>query len=139
MVTENEIIDLVEDASGMRMRSFQDVWFTSGMSGDDWHEFILRFAEKYNVNMDGYRWYYHGDEEGLFNPGGWLYPPPQYQVKRIPLSVSDLVRVATKAKWDLEYPSEAVDLRRRDMIVNRAIFYFVLAVLILILISRYID
>ena len=139
MVTENEIIDLVEDASGTRLKDYQDIWSASRMSGDDWHDFILRFARTYKVDMNGYLWYYHGDEEGLLNPGGWVYPPPQNQVKRIPLSVADLARIATKAKWDVEYPSEAVDLRRRDVIINRAIFYFVLAVAILILISKYIS
>ncbi|MBB4080781.1 hypothetical protein GGR28_003416 [Lewinella aquimaris] len=86
--------------------------------------------------MDGYKWYYHGDEEGLINPGGWFYPLPQNQVKRIPLSVADLARIATNAVWDLDYPSEAVDLRRRDMVMNRTIFYFVLTVASLILIGN---
>ncbi|MBB4081101.1 hypothetical protein GGR28_003748 [Lewinella aquimaris] len=136
MIIEDEIINLVEFTSGGNLDDHQDIWRSSRMSGDDWHDFIIEFAQRYNVDMDGYKWYYHVDEEGLFNPGGWLYPPPQNQVKRIPLSVADLARIATKAVWDLDYPSEAVDLRRCDMIINRTIFYFVLTVASLILIGN---
>ena len=136
MVTEAEIVALVEATSRGELEDYKDVWLSSGMSGDDWYEFIDEFAETYSIKMDNYKWYYHGDEEGLFNFGGLFYPPPQDQVTRIPISVADLVRIAINGVWDLNYPSKIIDLRRRDLKINRVLFLLIFALLILIITSK---
>ncbi|MBB4080782.1 hypothetical protein GGR28_003417 [Lewinella aquimaris] len=46
MITEEEIIDLVEVSSGGKLDDHQDVWRSSRMSGDDWHDFIIEFAQR---------------------------------------------------------------------------------------------
>ena len=46
-----------------------------GIEGDDFSETIDLFAEKYEVDMSGYRWYFHHCEEG-WNLGALFFKPP---------------------------------------------------------------
>lgn len=136
MVSEVDILNLVEKLSGKKLQPHHDIWLRSGLSGDDWHEFIDNFAHRYDVNMLNYRWYYHGDEEGFMNIGSWFYPPPQDQVDRIPVTASKLANVANAKIWNIKYPQEEVDLSRRDLKVNRIILCSFLVIMIILLLNK---
>ena len=128
----------LENSTGSKLTDPSDVWLHAGLSGDDWHEFVDGYAREFNVDMTDYRWYYHGDEEGLLSFGGLVYPPPQRQVTRIPVSVDQLAEFAVAGTWRVTYPVEEVDLRRRDMVVNRVIGYVLLLLTLSLLMYKFV-
>ena len=56
-----------------------------GIHGDDFHELIDEYAKVFKVDMTGYLWYFHADEEGN-SFGGSIIKPPYDRVKRIPVT-----------------------------------------------------
>lgn len=71
------------------------------IDGDDALEFIETFSAKYNVDMSGFRFDdYFGPELG-FNPIYYLLCMifARHKLKRIPITVRDLVEIAKKHKW----------------------------------------
>ncbi|MDR2916718.1 MAG: DUF1493 family protein [Tannerella sp.] len=100
--------------------------FKLGFAGDDFHEMIYDYAAKYAVDMTGYLWYFHADEEGLSGIGGLFFPPPYKRVERISLTPQLLADIANKGKWDLEYPEHEIPVKRYDLIINQALLGLVL-------------
>lgn len=100
-----DIIAFVRDQTGYPSHldehtSLQDAL---GMHGDDLDDLLLRFAERYRVNMTGYRWYFHTHEEGL-NPFWIVIPPPNRGVDEIPITLRVLLESARRRAWAVEYP-----------------------------------
>ncbi|WP_238751558.1 DUF1493 family protein [Neolewinella maritima] len=131
------ITNLIEDHSGVSVLPDADIWLVTGMSGDDWHEFIASFSSKFGVNMDAYLWYYHGDEEGTINIGALLFPPPHDQVRRIPVRPTDLARIAKQGEWSFDYPETVIDVRRRDLTINRVLALIILMLGVVLAAKKY--
>jgi hypothetical protein len=67
------IIDFVKESSAEdKITADLDLSNDIGLSGDDFHEFIDRFALKFNVDMSAYLWYFHTNEEGISIGGASL-------------------------------------------------------------------
>lgn len=91
-----------------------------GIVGDDFHEMIENYAQKYQVDMSHYLWYFHADEEG-HSLGGVLFKPPYERVERIPVTPQMLADFIVTKKWKMEYPSHQIPNHRTDLTINKAI------------------
>lgn len=91
-----------------------------GMSVFDLDDLLEEFAERFAVDLSGYRWYFHSDEEGV-SPGRWFFPAPQDRVTRIPLRLGLLHRAAELGRWPLDYPEHSLPARRWDIVINQCL------------------
>lgn len=104
-----------------------------GIAGDDFHEFMEEYAQAFNVDMSGYLWYFHADEEGVGFLGGIFCPPPYKRVGHIPVTPAVLKRCAESGVWDIEYPEHVLPRQRYDVVINKIIVLGLLIVLIVLL------
>jgi len=88
-----------------------------GVAGDDMDVLLHAYAKQFGVEMSGYLWYFHTEEEG-FNIGALLFPPPSSQVHQIPITLSMLRQFAETKRWAVEYPSHRLHRYRYDIWVN---------------------
>jgi len=92
------------------------------IDGDDAFEFMTRYAEKFNVNLDEYRWYFHHGEEGLrVGVGESIFSTPDRKADHIPLSVEALVQSAREGYWVLTYPDHKLSTKRYDRLTNQTV------------------
>lgn len=127
----NEIKNFLEDYSGVHQESADtDILLDMGVSRDDFDEMIEKYAEKYQVDMSGYLWYFHSDEEG-FGMGRFFFKPPYERVKRIPVTPKMLADFAVTKKWKIEYPHHKVPEHRPDLAFNKASIIVFLVILII--------
>lgn len=120
MVTNDEIILFVKDhaaVGGENINLDTDIFDELGCVGDDFHELIEKYTQRYSVDMSGYLWYFHSDEEGQ-NYGGVFFNPPYNRVKRIPVTPRMLTDFANQEKWNLDYPSHKLPKYRFDILFN---------------------
>ncbi|MBC3874047.1 DUF1493 family protein [Undibacterium flavidum] len=104
-----------------------DLEIELGIAGDDFSDLMSFFAEKFNVKMDAYLWYFHHAEEGLFNLGGLIFKPPNQRVLRIPVTPALLEKAANLGYWPVEYPQHNLPNHRYDLLLNKVfILFFVL-------------
>lgn len=119
MVVEQEIIEMLMDYSGNdNVTENADIFGELDMWGDDFHEIIENYAEKYSVDVSTYLWYFHTDEDGL-SVGGRLFKPPYMRVKRIPVTPLMLSQFAASGKWDIDYPEHVIPKRRYDILIDQ--------------------
>jgi hypothetical protein len=124
--TIENILDFVAEYSGKeKLQESSDIEGELGVYADDWHDMIEKFGEKYQVDMTSYLWYFHSGEEG-FTIGGLFFKAPYERVERIPITPSDLLRIATKQKWDIEYPEHELPKRRYDLIIGTGVLVIVI-------------
>jgi hypothetical protein len=112
-----------------------DIFRRVGITGDDAGDFIEAFAARFGVDMSGYRWYFHTEEEG-FNIGGALFPSPETRVTRIPVTLRVLAEALTRKTWPVTYPEHEAPRGRPDRVVNQLVFAAVLAAFALLLCQR---
>jgi hypothetical protein len=139
MFTVDEIIDFLTDLAGTdKINSDSDIFNDVGMVGDDFHEMIEKYSKKYSVDMSGYLWYFHTDEEGSSSIGGAFFPPPYERVKRISVTPLMLTNFANQRKWDIQYPEHTLPKKRYDLCVNTIIVGLALTALVIWLINKFI-
>ena len=100
-----------------------------GVFGDDMQDLLEAYAERFDVDMTSYLWYFHTGEEGV-NLGGLFFKPPYCRVKRIPVTLAVLLRSARTGVWSVDYPYHFLPSRRLDMLVNQVITAIVFAVIL---------
>lgn len=119
--TIENILDFVAEYSGKeKLQESSDIEGELGVYADDWHDMIEKFGEIYQVDMTTYLWYFHSREEG-FTIGSLFFKAPYERVERIPITPSDLLRIATKQKWDIKYPEHKIPNKRYDLIIGTVI------------------
>lgn len=97
-----------------------DIFEGFGITGDDCSIFMRDFGAAFRVEMEGYRWYFHEEEEpGLGRFFQILFPPPNKRVSRIPISTDLLLSSSNAGKWALEYPPHILPKRRYDVIASQ--------------------
>ena len=101
-----------------------DLFEVLDLRADACADFMAKFAEKFNVELDNYLWYFHHGEAGL-NLGGYLFAPPYQRVERLAITPTMLREAATKKRWLLSYPDHEIPKRRWDMVINKMILFFV--------------
>lgn len=130
MYSEKDIIDFIIDKAAVKPEEVNldtDIFEELGSTGDDFHELIEAYAEKYLVNMENYLWYFHTDEEGTNFFGGALFLPLYKRVKRIPITPRMLLSFANSGKWEIDYPPHKIPKHRIDIYINYlliAVFLF---------------
>lgn len=92
-----------------------------GVVSEDFHEMIEKYSQKYNVDMSGYVWYFHTNEEGSNSIGGLFFKPPYKRVKRIPVTPQMLADFVVTKKWKVDYPPHEIPNHRTDLTINKII------------------
>ena len=82
-----------------------------GLDGDDFDFVPIQLAQRYGVDMSGYRWYHHCGQEGC-NPLWFVLPPWWMKATKIPVRVADLVAAVESGQWSIEYPGDPVSPSR---------------------------
>jgi len=103
-ITEEEIIDFIEkEFWKSNLNSNSDIFNQLGISGDDCDDFLVKYSEKYQVDMSDFLWYFHHEEEAssIF---GFLFKPPNKRVQRIPITPKMLAKFSNSKKWNIDYP-----------------------------------
>jgi hypothetical protein len=134
-----DIIAFIADKAGVEITEIKedtDIFEELGLWGDDSHELIAEYAEKYQVNLDNYLWYFHTEEEGLNLPGGLFFKPPNERVTRIPLTPKMLHEFVDKGEWKIDYPPHTIPPIRYDMVINQGCFRVFFLIFIIYLLYR---
>ncbi|MFT3947543.1 MAG: DUF1493 family protein [Agriterribacter sp.] len=93
-----------------------------GCTGNDFDELINEYAVKFNVNMDGYLWYFHTYEEGHSNSiGRMFFKAPTERIQHIAVTPALLLESANAGKWRLIYPGHRLPKQRYDILVNQVV------------------
>jgi hypothetical protein len=117
-----EINALVREHAGVRGALSED----TDLCGDlrmlepDLDELLVDFAERFRVDMSGFLWYFHTDEDGV-SPGRLFFRAPQDRVTRIPLRLALLYRAAEIGRWPVDYPEHSLPARRWDLVFNQCL------------------
>lgn len=132
-----EVLQFIEQKSGARAQPDSDI-FRLGIAGDDFHELIEAYAQRFGVSIESYLWYFHADEEGV-NFGILFFRPPHCRVKRIPITPLMLVDFAQKGTWDVQYPPHTIPKSRIDLLMNNCLVTSVALFVCAILIYKYLQ
>lgn len=95
--------------------------------GNDFTELIENYAKEFQVNLDGYLWYFHRSDEGM-NIFNFLFKPPNEKVERIPVSPAILLNHAQKQPWDMTYPKQDKSINRRDLVYSNVLLITIFVV-----------
>ena len=132
----HKIFKLIEDFTGVKLDDTQcDIWDDLGCVGDDFTDLIDSYADMFKIDMSNYLWYFHNDEEGLFNIGSLFFKAPYQRVERIPVTPQMLADFIPKGKWEMSYPPHVIPAKRYDLKINlfiMLIFAFILFVILYI-------
>jgi hypothetical protein len=117
-----EINALVREHTGARgaLSEETDLHGDLGLISLDLDEFLAEFAERFSVDMSGFLWYFHTEEDGV-SFGRLFFSAPQDRVSRIPLKLALLYRAAEIGKWPIDYPKHTLPARRWDTVVNQCL------------------
>ena len=97
-----------------------DLFARFGIVGDDASEFMEAFAARFDVPTEGYRWYFHHEEEG-WSFGALFFAPLNRRVERIPITPNILVQAIEAREWPVQYPPHALPKVRWDIRINQAL------------------
>lgn len=139
MTTLDEIIEFVRERTGVQnVNPESDINSELGVDGDDFHELMSEYSDKFNVDMDNFLWYFHSGEEGQ-NLGGIFFAPPYKRVDRIPITPKTLFTFSETGSWNINYPKHELPKKRYDMILNRFIGMLMVLAMVIILIFKYLK
>ena len=80
----SEIIEFVKKYTlDSKITASTDIFSDTILKGDDFDEFIEKYAITFKVNMNRYLWYFHTDEEGCWNNIGGIFFAPPYKLSLI--------------------------------------------------------
>ena len=134
MITEKEIIDFIEtEYWKSNLQSNSDIFTLLKIDGDDCEELLSKYAEKYNVDMNDFLWYFHYQEEGslTFNLGSLFFKNPHNRVKEIPITPKMLTKFAETKKWEINYPYHKLPEKRKDILLNKIVLIVTLILAII--------
>lgn len=132
----NDIRNFLEDYSGIYPDNPNiDIFKDMGVVGDDFHEMIEKYSEKYHVDMSDYLWYFHTNEEGQ-SIGRTFFKPPYERVTRIPVTPQMLADFIVTKKWAVEYPKHEIPRQRKDLMINQAIVIVFIVGLVILFIFK---
>ncbi len=118
-----EILAFVQEELGVEEVTMNsDIESELGCYGDDFDDLISKYSQRFNVNMDGYLWYFHTGEESFGSIGRSLFRPPNLRVQRIAVTPQMLLEFAHSGKWNVAYPTHQIPKIRYDMLIDQIIF-----------------
>lgn len=132
----DDIIDFIVPLAGLsNLGPDDDLFKQHGIYGDDWTALLVKFKERFNIDMELYIWHYHNREEGglgLFDPVPYL-PEEKY----IPITPRILLTVANAGYWNIKYPEGAHEQEKNRPKTNNVALYIMIVVLILLILFIY--
>jgi len=129
-----EILNFVAIESGSKIEKIHpntDLSDELGIVGDDFHELIETYANKYHVNMEQYLWYFHTEDEGV-NIWAFIFKPPWAKVKRVPVTPQILYDSATKGQWQIIYHEHEIPTNRNDITYSNVLWLILIIGLLLV-------
>lgn len=138
MTSIDGIIKFVECETGLDNVKVDTDIFHEGVVGDDFHDLIEKYTEKYSVEMTDYLWYFHCDEEGA-SIGGFFIDPPNRRVDRIPITPLILLEFANSGKWKINYPEHKLPEKRYDIMINQFLVFGAIVFLGIYLVYRFFN
>lgn len=115
-----------------------DIFLIVRITGDDADDFMVRFADRFSVDMANYRWYFHHEEEGS-NFGGLFFKSPDQRVDYIPITIDLLADAVREKRWPIEYPTFELPRARKDILINQSIVAICLLGLVVFLWERLVS
>lgn len=103
-----------------------DLEFDIRITGDDYFELMEKYSKQFHVNLDGFLWYFHCDEEASQGIGGLLFSSPRKRVNHIPITLKVLLEYANKGFWDMKYPDHKLPRFRNNLIINQILMFLFL-------------
>jgi hypothetical protein len=84
-----------------RLRLTTRLWHDLGVDGDDADEFMQAFAERFAVDLTGFEFERHFSDDGGLNPLAYLWTKWRNpsRLKRVPITLEDLVEAAHLKRW----------------------------------------
>lgn len=118
----DEINALVREHTGTRgvLSEETDLHSDLGLTSLDLDEFLAEFAKRFDVDLSGFLWYFHTEEDGV-SPGRLLFAAPQDRVQKIPLKLALLYQAVELSRWPVDYPEHSLPRRRWDVVVNQCL------------------
>jgi acyl carrier protein len=118
----DEIDALVRDHTGTRgvLSEETDLHSDLGLTSLDLDEFLAEFAKRFDVDLSGFLWYFHTEEDDV-SPGRLFFAAPQERVQRIPLRLALLYRAVELGRWPVDYPEHSLPRRRWDLVFNQCL------------------
>jgi hypothetical protein len=136
MITTDDIKDFFDKEWGHTEKLFpaSDILEELGITGDDTDELLQKYARLYNVNMDGYLWYFHTEEEGMK-----IFPVHAYERLggKLPITLNLLADFANKGKWDYPYPEHDGSFINAEHRERRIGWAIVAMIIILLSLMKY--
>jgi hypothetical protein len=128
MYSQEQIDNFIKEKVGIdELKQSDDLLHDQGVCGDDFHELIDEYAKVFGVDMAGYLWYFHADEEGSWNSiGSTFFKPPYDRVTHVAVTPALLLEMANKGHWDIKYPPHNLPKRRWDLIINQVLFVVII-------------
>ena len=97
-----------------------------GVDGDEFDELMGGFAERFGVDMSGYRWYFHHHADGA-DPADLFFRPQQYDL--IAVTPRLLLESANAGRWPIEYPPHRVPRRGFHLTALSCLFLMLILML----------
>jgi len=132
-----EIYNFLMESQGIKRNKLApsvDLCYDLGIEGDDFFDLEEEFMNKYGVDMNSYRWYFHHGEEG-WNIGAYFSPAPYQQVEHIPVTPKMLLEAAENKAWPIEYPPHSIKERDTEMAINKAIVFLLISFVVVCVIN----
>jgi hypothetical protein len=135
----DDIVEFVQAQTGYRkpISEGADLDQDIGVFGDDMDDLLAAYAERFDVDMASYLWYFHTGEEGL-GVGSLFFKPPNRRVEHIPVTPAVLLRSARAGVWSVDYPDHSLPPRRLDVLVNQVFVAVGLAVVFAAMLWKYV-
>ncbi|RYY94247.1 MAG: DUF1493 family protein [Chitinophagaceae bacterium] len=90
-------------------------------TGKAFSSLVTDFGRAFNVDVSGYQWYFHTDEDD-HSIGTMLFKPPNERVQRIPVTPEMLWVMANEGQWNIAYPEHEIPSSRADILINILLF-----------------
>lgn len=105
--TQEELIDFVHEQTGVapvKLRPQTRLAEDLKLDGDDAEEFMLKFAETFNVDLQDFKFENHFNMEGFDTVGcsvliQSLFWKQKSLIKLMPIILTDLEDAANRGKW----------------------------------------
>jgi|GEM_PF-1089919 len=104
------------------LTDYADIEHDLRCTGDDFFELMEAYQKKFNVDMDGFLWYFHTYDESRASIGGFRRTrSPADEVTRIPITLNKLTAFANSGKWEVDYPEHVLIGKYGPTLLERSI------------------
>ena len=126
---------MVAEYSGAKPNGAEqkDLFGAFGMEGDDANEFLEAYADRFGVDMSGFRWEFHYvADEPPFRRRVLPVDVNGEVIPFMPVTLHQLIRAAETGRWRFDYPEHTIRISRFPQYV--LVFALVLTLFVLLLV-----